>query len=325
MPVKIAGPGRALFLLRAVAMKTVNHILCPVDFSETSAHAVDQAVAIAGWYRCRITALHVRSPMVLPIPGVPVGAVPTLPVPDEEGHERLVERVRGLFKKAGADIRVDVQIETGLPATVILERAAGSGVDLIVMGTHGAGGFTRFVLGSVAEKVLRKAACPVLTVPPRAHAVSRLPFKRLLCAVDFSEPSVLGVQFALSLARESDAQLTLLHVITWPWQEPPAPSLESLPADVALNLAEYRRHSEQDALARLSALVPVDAREWCTPSIHVRHGKPYAQTLQLATEDSADVIVVGVGGRSAIDVHLLGSTTNQIVRSAACPVLTVRG
>jgi nucleotide-binding universal stress UspA family protein len=305
-------------------MKDLHHILCPVDFSEASAHAVDQAIAIASWYGARITALHVRSPMVLPIPGVPVGELPTLPVPDEEAYQLLEERVRALFRR-GSQLRVDVQIETGLPATVILDSAAGRRVDLIAMGTHGAGGFARFVLGSVAEKVLRKAACPVLTVPPRAHAVSRLPFKQVVCAVDFSAPSLLGLQFALSLARESDARLTLLHVITWPWHEPPGPVLETLPPEMAFSLAEYRRHCEQDASARLAALVPVDAREWCTPSVQVRHGRPHAEALRLAAEESADLIVIGVSGRNTVDVHLLGSTTNQVVRSAACPVLTVRG
>jgi nucleotide-binding universal stress UspA family protein len=310
-------------LLRDIAMKDLHHILCPVDFSEASAHAVDQAIAIASWYGARITALHVRSPMVLPIPGVPVGELPTLPVPDEEAHLQIEERVRALFS-AGRHLRVDVQIETGLPATVILDSAAGRRVDLVAMGTHGTGGFARFVLGSVAEKVLRKAACPVLTVPPRAHTSAQLPFKRLLCAVDFSAPSLLGLQFALSLARESDAHLTLLHVITWPWQEPPGPALEALPPEMAFHLTEYRRHCEQDASGRLAALVPADARTWCTPTTQVRHGRPHAETLRLAAEESADLIVIGVSGRNTVDLHLLGSTANQVVRSAVCPVLTVR-
>ena len=262
--------------------------------------------------------------MVLPIPGVPVGELPTLPVPDEEAYQRLTERVRALFQ-AGRHLPVDVQIETGLPATVILDSAAARRVDLVAMGTHGAGGFARFVLGSVAERVLRKASCPVLTVPPRAHTSAHLPFKRLLCAVDFSASSLLGLEFALSLSRESDARLTLLHVITWPWQEPPGPALDALPPEMAVNLAGYRRHCEEDASARLHALIPADARTWCTPSIQVRHGGPHAETLRLAVEESADLIVIGVSGRNAVDLHLLGSTANQVVRSAVCPVLTVRG
>jgi nucleotide-binding universal stress UspA family protein len=92
-------------------------------------------------------------------------------------------------------------------------QAVGSHIRLIVMGTHGTSGFQHLVLGSVTERVLRKAACPVLTVPPRAHATSRIPFSRLLCAIDFSESSLVALQFALSLAEESDARLTMLHVL----------------------------------------------------------------------------------------------------------------
>jgi hypothetical protein len=83
-------------------------------------------------------------------------------------------------------VDVDVLVETGPPANQILERARSLPADLIVMGTHGEGGFRHLVLGSVAEKVLRQATCPLLTVPPHARATSKLPFKRLLCPVDFS-------------------------------------------------------------------------------------------------------------------------------------------
>ena len=85
----------------------------------------------------------------------------------------------------------------GQPAPAILDCAVRLPADLIVMGTHGAGGFERFVLGSVAEKVLRRAACPVLTVPSRAHATSVLPFKRVVCAVDFSDSSLTALHYAL--------------------------------------------------------------------------------------------------------------------------------
>ena len=85
-----------------------------------------------------------------------------------------------------------------------------------MIGTHGAGGFEHLVLGSAAEKVLRKATCPVLTVPPHARATSKLPFKRILCPVDFSDSSRAALDFAFSLAQEGDAELTILHVFEWP-------------------------------------------------------------------------------------------------------------
>jgi nucleotide-binding universal stress UspA family protein len=87
---------------------------------------------------------------------------------------------------------------------------------------------------------------------------------------------------------------------------------------------EYRLELEQELTEKLSALVPDSVRNWCVPSTRIAHGKAYREILGIATEDRADLIVMGVHGRNALDLMLFGSTTNQIVRRATCPVLTVR-
>jgi CPA2 family monovalent cation:H+ antiporter-2 len=156
----------------------------------------------------------------------------------------------------------------------------------------------------------------VLTVPPRARATSTLPFKRILCPVDFSPASVDALQFALSLAQEGDASLTLLHTLEWPDDAPLPLSGLSLPA--------YTRDREDEALRRLQGLVPDSSRLWCRPIERIAHGKAYREILGVAAEDNVDLIVMGVQGRNALDVMLFGSTTNQVVRRATCPVLTVR-
>jgi nucleotide-binding universal stress UspA family protein len=219
---------------------------------------------------------------------------------------------------------LDIVIEMGQPAGQILARAGSLPADVVVMGTHGIGGYAHLVLGSVTEKVLRKAPCPVLTVPPRSRATSRLPFGRLLCAVDFSDWSLSALQFAFSLAQESDAEVTLLSVIEWPWHEPPAPPSRELPPAQALALAEYRRYAEQSATARLKSLV-ADASPASRPSAtRISHGKPYAEILRVAAEEEVDLIIIGVHGRSGLDLSLFGSTANQVIRMATCPVLTLR-
>jgi nucleotide-binding universal stress UspA family protein len=221
-------------------------------------------------------------------------------------------------------IGVDVIVDVGEPAAEILARAAVSQADVIVMGTHGASGFEHLLLGSVTEKVLRRAPCPVLTVPPHTHATSKLPFRRLLCAVDFSESSLRGLDLAGSLAKESDAALTVLHVVEWPWKEPPPPVLDELPPEQATALAEFRRYLEKSATERLRGLTPETVRDHCAIAPRVVHGKSYIEILRVAAEDRADLIVMGVHGRNAADVLLFGSTTNQVVRRATCPVLTLR-
>jgi nucleotide-binding universal stress UspA family protein len=301
------------------AQLTIRRILCPVDLSETSHHAIEHAVAISRWFRASVSVLHVYSPMFMPIPSLP--AVEDRVSESELGRVRV--EVGALCAAAGA-ADVDVLVEVGAPARLIVERAADLPADLIVMGTHGAGGFERLVLGSVTEKVLRKAGCPVLTVPPRAHATSTLPFKQLLCAVDFSDSSLAGLKLACLLAGESKSQLTLLHVIEWPWEEPPAPVFAELPSEQAAALAEYRRYVEKGATERLKGLARDLTCGQQVPAVRVVHGNAHVEILRVAGELTADLIVMGVHGRNAADLLLFGSTTHQIVRRASCPVLTLR-
>jgi nucleotide-binding universal stress UspA family protein len=287
----------------------IHRILCPSDLSDASAHAVEQAAVIAAYYKARICALHALSPLTSSI--------------ETTAIDECRRRMRAFFDPATkAGIAVDIEVELGVPITRILEWSASLPADLIVMGTHGTGGFEHFILGSVTEKVLRKAACPVLTVPPRAHATSRLPFKRLLCAIDFSDVSLSAAQWALSLAHESSAGLTLLHVLEWPWPEPPAPTMAELPTEQAEALMAFRRYSEESARHRLDSLLQ-DASQTTQVSSRIGSGKAWAEILRVAREEQSDLIVIGVRGRNPLDVTLFGSTTNHVVRRATCPVLTL--
>jgi nucleotide-binding universal stress UspA family protein len=299
----------------------IRRILCPIDFSETSRHAVEQAAAIAGWYRAKLNVLHAYSPIFMPVPGLPE---PADRVPESERQRVHHEAAAFLQSTGAANADADVVVDVGRPAAVILERAAALAADLVVIGTHGASGFEHLMLGSVTEKVLRKAPCPVLTVPPRPHATSRFPFRHVLCAVDFSEWSVAALESASSLAQESGAALELLHVLEWPWDEPPPPVFAELPAEQAGALIEFRRYLVKSATSRLESLVSDGVRDRCSVTVHIAHGKPYVQLLRLAAELEADLIVLGLHGRNSLDVAMFGSTTNQVVRRATCPVLTVR-
>jgi universal stress protein A len=138
----------------------------------------------------------------------------------------------------------------------------------------------------------------------------------LLCPVDFSDSSLAALEFAFSLAQEGGAELTILHVVEWlPGDEP----LTNRP----INVPEYRRLLEHDLAAKLNVFVPDSVRSWCRPTTRVAHGKAYREILRTASEESSDLIIMGVHGRNAPDLMLFGSTTNQ-VRRATCPVLTLR-
>jgi nucleotide-binding universal stress UspA family protein len=200
----------------------------------------------------------------------------------------------------------------------ILSEAVARKADLIVMGTHGRSGFERLVLGSITEKVVRKASCPVMVVPRDArHAVAAgdVAFDRIVCAVDFSDSSITALSYALSLAEESDAHLTVLHVMELPIELDDAviPGREALTASV-----------RNDALKRLSALVPDSARIYSQMQTSVVAGIPHQEILRFAHEQRSDLIAMGSEGRGAIDQMLFGSNTHHVVRTAPCPVLAVR-
>jgi nucleotide-binding universal stress UspA family protein len=299
----------------------ITRVLCPTDFSEASANAIDLAVAIARWYKARVAAIHVAADRVIAPEFASLTAGGTL---DAELDALRATTALGFSMASSTGVGVDVLVDVGPPADRILERAVALPADVIVLGTHGRGGFQHLLLGSVTERVLRKAVCPVITVPPRLHSTSRVPFRRVLCAIDFSESSMAALQFALSLAEESNATLTLLHVLEWPWEEPPPPRLEDLPVAQRAALGEYRRYREKMASTQLEALVPTSARLARPAAARLSNGKPYVQILDVAKEEDSDLIVIGVHGRNPFDVMLFGSTANQTVRRATCPVLTLR-
>jgi nucleotide-binding universal stress UspA family protein len=297
-------------------MIEIRSILYPIDFSEASRHALEHAVVLAKWYESRITALHVVHAPLFPQPPILVAGFAEAKAPAVPNHKACEEEMEAWLEPAHrVGLKTDAIVDDGNAAVRILERASSLQADLIVMGTHGLSGFERFVLGSVTEKVLRKATCPVMTVPPAAVTAAKVPYTRLLCPVDFSESSSAALRFAFSLAEESNANLTILHVVDWPDEGLLAQRFDE---------PEFRRRVEEEARSRLEALVPDDVREWCKPSTKIAYGKPYREVLQTAEGEGTDLIVIGVRGRNALDLMVFGSTTNHVVRRAPCPVLTMK-
>jgi nucleotide-binding universal stress UspA family protein len=298
-------------------MIAIHRVVCPVDFSDASRGALDHAAALARWYEARLVALHVVPlvPSTLTFPPA-ISAATLEPIPHELFHDEL----RRFVAPVAELVPAETVVVSGDPARTILEQAQGTEADLLVLGTHGRSGFERLVLGSVAEKVLRSAACPVLTVPPaaaQAAPASRPPYRRILCPVDFSTTAERALRYAMSLAEEAKARITVLHVLEWfPEQE--------IREHRHFDVPEYRRFLEEDARRRLAEAVPEEARTWCEPVERVGTGKAYREILRVAVEEGSDAIVMGVHGRGA--AHLFfGSTANHVVRQATCPVLTVRG
>jgi len=297
------------------SMITLRRLLCPVDFSDFSKQALDLAMVIARWYEAEIVVVHVVPivPTVLPFPSATIPDVGALD-PQVAGRE-----LQSFVEAAGpAPPRPQTIVRMGAPAPVILDLAREVNADLLVLGTHGRTGFERLMLGSVTEKVMLKATCPVLTVPRAVDGGAQAPvFRRIVCGMDFSEAALRGLKFALSLCAEAGGHLTLLHAVEWM----PEASLPGLPE---FDLKQFGASLVSEAQSRLEQLVPAETRDWCEINSSVRIGKPYVEILRTAAEESTDLIVLGVQGRGPLDRMLFGSTTQHVVRKAPCPVLTVR-
>ena len=300
-----------------MARVRIERILCPVDLSEPSRHALQHAVMLARWYGSQITVLQV---IWRGVPPVPFGPPAIEPGSGElEALRDALRRFTDRDTTSGAAVTVKTLLRESPVVAGILDEARGLPADLIVMGTHGTSGFEHLILGSATEKVLRKAPCPVLTVPPAVTEAppANGPFKTIVCALDFSAPSLRGLEFALSLAQESGGRLLALYVLDWPFDRVPT-------SDLSVETGAFRHQLEDEARRELHAAIPEEARSWCDITELMVTGKPYEQILRLAREHRADAIVLGVHGRNAVDLAFFGSTANHVVRAATCPVLTVR-
>jgi nucleotide-binding universal stress UspA family protein len=295
-------------------MIRITRILCPVDFSEFSHRALDHAAAIARWYEAALTVLYV-------FPTMPVMDLPPL-VLDDENRDRLTASLRELAAVVPSDVALDLRVQdANVVHEEILRQAEDLGADLLVIGSHGRSGFGRLLLGSVTEKLMRSARCPTLVVSRRAaDAAPEAPvrFHRILCPVDFSDGSRAALAHATSMAEEADAQLTVLHVIEVP------PELREHAMAGSLDVDGMRAAAEADRLTRLRELIPSEARTFCTVETAVREGAAYREILRVAAERQADLIVMGVHGRGALDLLVFGSNTARVTRAATCPVLVVR-
>ncbi len=299
-------------------MSVFRTVLCPTDFSEFSRHALDNAVAVGRSTGASVTALHVVVPRMHADPVLGVGSVVTTEdlAVRREAVERARERLDSFVEDEIGDVHIERIVLEGQATRTIVDCATERAVDLLVMGTHGRSGFERLLLGSVTESVLRRARCPVLTVPPRvpdAIGLGTVVFGRVLCAVDFSPVSTKVLEYAKALASESGGRLSAVHVIE------PLPVYDPVIAGGG-GFVNYEELAVAATKTRLASALPKDVDVHQTVAV----GKPYRVILDRARDEGSDVIVIGVHSGVGDRLGFLGSTTNHIIREARCPVLSVR-
>ena len=215
------------------------------------------------------------------------------------------------------------------PEEAIVEYARSEAIDLIVLGTHGRTGMSHALIGSVAERIVRTAPCPVLTVRHPEHEfvfsesdkseAAMILLKNILVATDFSEPSDAALAYGRELARTFKARLLVLNVT------------DNIMARAyggdGFVFSDPALQQDVEAAARKQAnalLSDEDREQLSAQTVILTSNTPAFTIVDYAAANDVDLIVMGTHGRGAVAHLLMGSVAERVVRTAPCPVLTVR-
>lgn len=285
-------------LMEVESALSLRNILLAVDFSSVSEPAVLYASAIARQCLSNVHMIHVNGPdsyHLLPPEAFRVA------VRDCEAPPRdMVQLIKSLLSGLPNEVPLRHHELWEVIADVVLRNQ----INLIVLGTHGRTGLSKFALGSVAEQIFRNVSCPVMTAGPEARCTSdRMGFKKVLLASDL-DPCSAAPAYASWLCGEFNGSLTALHVA---------------------GTENTGDRSDLEKANLIKAMLRSNPKSK-PPRIIVDHGSPADLILQVISELRPDVVVLGARhpAQSGITSHLPGSTLSRVIAAATCPVLTVR-
>jgi nucleotide-binding universal stress UspA family protein len=289
-------------------------LLVPTDFSPPSDAALAYARTLAGAFGASLHVLNLTDNLFMQAvvtdrQTIEAAALRSL-------SDRLSEDDRRRFHVVAAVEQSDA------PADEIASYARTHGINLVVMGTHGRSGVSHLLLGSVAEKVVRTSPCPVLTVreaPPGSKRTSTSVTK-ILVPTDFSPPSDTAAAYGRKLATVFGASQHLLHVL-----EDPLTSGAFGSEFYLADPPDARMARLKDAQERLAHRVAAHDPSGTPTTTEVIFGRSVQTIVDYAADNEFDLIVMGTHGRSGVAHLLMGSVAESVVRTAPCPVLTVRG
>jgi nucleotide-binding universal stress UspA family protein len=284
----------------------LRNILFATDFTPSVRPALACALGLARRYHTTLFTVNV-------LPHLPFVEAEQ---PNPEGIRASAEQKLAMLAKAFQDVQHEELIEEGEVPEALSRLVQKYDIDLIVIGTGARKGLEKFLLGSVAEEVFRNAECPVLTVGPHvSHWDIDGNLRHILYATDFGPESMHALPYALSLAENHRARLTLLHVAP----EPGVPLAEPEPGSMPLlDPSEVVASGEK----QLRELIPADIELWHEPEYLVQFGPPAETILRISVQD-VDLIVLGVKRPALLTKHLGAGVAYEIACDAACPVLSI--
>lgn len=290
-------------------------IVVPVDGSKLAERALSIAIPLAEQHGARLILLHAHEPITV-MNMVTAG----VPFNDTALDEALREEARAYVDKLAKRVRrmttvlVEGVFRDGAVVRTLVAYVAESDAGLIVMSTHGRGGFQRFWLGSVTDAVLRQATVPVLLVRGARTVAKRIvgapPFVRATVPVDGSARAEEALSAVQALFGTGRARITLLHV------------LHPMSAVAGMNL---NRDPETEVVRDyLEPLALATASETLEVRYEVKIDAHVARVLLVAAEaHDADLIAIAGQGLRGVQRYLVGSVADKLIRSASVPVLVV--
>jgi nucleotide-binding universal stress UspA family protein len=249
-------------------------------------------------------------------PGDRIDVLSVLSLDKPGGAEAMLAPALEVLCRGKASI--GTQVRRGAADEEILRAIEEQPADLVVVGSRGLGGLSRFLLGSVSDRVARHAPCSVLLARPVTHGL-----RTAVLGVDGSECAAQAAAWLEPLPLPDNCEVHLVTVLP--------PRYTAVYADHVLwpsLQTEYERRYQQERSAALEWLNALQTAFVCVDKAavaSVETGDPAHLLLGIAEQDKADLIVVGSHGRSAVGRFLLGSVSEKIMRHAHCSVLIVRG
>ena len=297
-------------------IKFATNILFATDFSESSKPAFRYSVEWGNALDSALTLLNVQSLQ----PGLDIDAAVSQRFFDEQREAAKVQLDSLLTEARVERPAATAQQRTGMPSEQICQFAREQQNDLIVMGTHGWSGIDRVLFGSVAERVIIKAPCPVLSIPLRKpediaamHPLNPRP-RQIVLPLNFSDCSMDAYEYAVQVAKWFDSAITLVFAI-----EPLSYSL-----DFTLTHPLQDKANRKKIQDRLVELTEVLTKEGMTAQHEVSEKPAMEATLETCMTRQADLIIMGTHGRKGLSKLVMGSITSKILQHSPYPVLTVK-
>jgi nucleotide-binding universal stress UspA family protein len=315
-------------------MINLKMILCPIDLSESSMQVLGYAQAVAARYNAMLTVIHVLENPYLDIPGSDIGAFSfgnILELYREEREEAILDFLK---RKDTPAVKVDIVFKEGVRYERITELAREIKADIIIMSSCTSSPHMTLT-GHTTERVVRLAPCPVLSVRTNhdPEKLKKLKYlhdlmntdpsikRKILLPTDFSECSMLAAKYAISLAKEYNAEILVLHVM-----ERAAEITSILGNDMPGYGAVlvYYEDLLKSAQNQVKSICDMATEHNVKAYNRVISGNPRQEILAVADSENVDMIVIGTHGRRGLSRLIQGSVAEAVVRHAKCSVLSVK-